>query len=94
MGAQGIATIDAGAIGSNHNEVTYDVTGQTGILAAAQVEGWVTLEATAEHSIDEHRIEDLDVRCGNVVAGTGFTIYLRCRNGRIYGNWKIGWVWN
>lgn len=94
MGAQGTASIDAGAIGAQSNEATLDITGQAGILSGSLVEAWVRLEATAEHSADEHRVEELEVRAGNIVAGTGFTIYLRCRNGPLYGNWTIAWVWN
>lgn len=74
MGAQGKTTVDFGAFpGSSDTTVT--VTGQTGILTTSLVEAWIRPEATADHSADEHVFETLRVMAGNIVAGTGFTIY-------------------
>lgn len=74
MGAQGTATIDFGAFpGSSDASVV--VTGQAGIVSGSLVEAWVRLVATADHSADEHMLETFNVFAGNIVAGTGFTIY-------------------
>ena len=74
MGAQGTATLDFGAFpGASDASVT--VTGQSGILAGSLVEAWIVPVATAEHTADEHLLETLHVVAGNIVAGTGFTIY-------------------
>lgn len=74
MGAQGQTTVDFGAFpGSSDTSVT--VTGQAGILVGSLVEAWIRPEATADHSADEHVFETIRVVAGNVVAGTGFTIY-------------------
>lgn len=74
MGAQGTTTIDFGAFpGASDASVT--VTGQAGITAGSLVEAWLFPAATADHSADEHVVETLKVLAGNVVAGTGFTIY-------------------
>ena len=53
------------------------VTGQTGILSGSIVSAWIRPATTAKHSIDEHIMaaDMLAVIAGNIVAGTGFTIY-------------------
>ena len=74
MGAQGTTTIDFGAFpGGSDASVT--VTGQASILSGSLVEAWLFPAATADHSADEHVVESIKVMAGNVVAGTGFTIY-------------------
>lgn len=74
MGAQGTTTINFGAFpGSSDASVT--VTGQASIAGASLVEAWVYPVATADHTADEHLVETIKVVAGNVVAGTGFTIY-------------------
>lgn len=94
MGASGQVTIGAGAIGTQTNEVVVSVTGQTGILAASsEVDAWIIAKATADHSADEHRVEQLKADAYNIVDNTGFDISLRCENGRLYGDWNIGWAW-
>lgn len=74
MGAQGTTTIDFGAF-PGKSDTSVAVTGQTGIAADSLVEAWIRLEATADHSANEHMVETLKVTAGNIVAGTGFTIY-------------------
>lgn len=56
-------------------EASAVVTGQTGIVGTSKV--FVTLAArtTVDHSEDEHRVEQVAVMAGSIVAGTGFTIY-------------------
>ena len=74
MGAQGTATLNFGAFpGSQEAKVV--ITGQTGILAGSLASAWVLPATTADHSIDEHLVDPIRVTVGNVVAGTGFTIY-------------------
>ena len=70
-----------------------DVTGQASITATSKVEAWVRLSVTAEHSVDEVRVEALKITVGSIVAGTGFTVYGEVLNGRTYGNYTIDWVW-
>lgn len=74
MGAQGTTTIDFGAF-PGKSDASVAVTGQTSILSGSLVEAWLFPSATADHSADEHMIETMRVSAGNVVAGTGFTIY-------------------
>lgn len=74
MGAQGIVSIDFGAF-PGKSDAAVVVTGQTSIVAGSLVEAWIRPEATADHTADEHMVESLKVIAGNIVAGTGFTIY-------------------
>jgi hypothetical protein len=79
MGTQGTAIVDFGAFpGSSDTSVV--ITGQGSILAGSLAEAWIFPTATADHSADEHMYDTLEVRAGNVVAGTGFTIYAYCEN--------------
>lgn len=91
--AIGTATLNFGTFpGSTDTSVT--VTGQTTILADSAVEAYIRPVATATHSADEHFAESIQVMAGNVVAGTGFTIYGRTTDKtRLYGTFNVGWVW-
>ena len=62
-------------------EASVAVTGQAGIVGGSLVEAWVFPTATADHSADEHLIDPPRVIAGNVVAGTGFTIYAYAQPG-------------
>lgn len=89
----GVAVLDFGSF-PGVTDATVAVTGQATIAGGAPVEAWVAPAATVEHTADEHWAEALTVYAGNVVAGTGFTIYGRTYNStRLYGRWNIGWVW-
>jgi hypothetical protein len=74
MGAQGTTTLDFGAF-PGKSDASVAVTGQASIVSGSLVEAWIRPEATADHSADEHMVETLRVVAGNIVAGTGFTIY-------------------
>lgn len=89
----GNATVSFGAAPTWRTDASVTITGQTGILVTSYVEAWIRLEATADHSVDEHRVEPLKVTAGNIVAGTGFTIYMDAGNYGVYGDWKVNWVW-
>lgn len=73
-GAAGTTTINFGAFPGG-SDATATVTGQTGILSGSVVQAWIVAQDTADHTADEHRVETISVTCGNIVAGTGFTIY-------------------
>jgi hypothetical protein len=74
MAGQGTALLDFGAF-PGASDASVAVTGQAGILAGSLVEAWLFPAATADHTADEHWVETIEVMAGNVVAGTGFTIY-------------------
>lgn len=63
-----------------------------GILAGSSVVAELCPAQTADHTADEHWVEDLDIRSGNIVAGTGFTIYAHARNGYLYGAYNVSWI--
>ena len=74
MGAQGQNTIDFGAF-PGKSDSSVNVTGQALIVSGSLVEAWIRPEATADHTADEHMLETINIFAGNIVAGTGFTIY-------------------
>lgn len=69
----GTSIVDFGSSGAPM--ATLVVTGQTAILAGSLVYCWVKPEATVDHTIGEHIVEDIKVAAADIVAGTGFTIY-------------------
>jgi len=74
MGASGTAIVNFGGFpGSSDTSVL--VTGQGGIQAGSLVEAWLVPTGTSEHSSDEHVMVGPSVIAGNIVPGTGFTIY-------------------
>jgi hypothetical protein len=99
MSASGTTAIDFGSYPGAHS-ATVDVTGQTGFTTANQVEAWVQPVATATHSVDEHRIEEIQVDGVYQADGT-IRIYgehngsgSRDGNGhKLYGTFTVGWVW-
>lgn len=70
----GSTTIDFGAF-PGKSDTSVAVTGQTAIVAGSTVDAWLRPETTADHPADEHLVETISVRAGNIVAATGFTIY-------------------
>jgi hypothetical protein len=75
MGASGTTTLNFGAF-PGASDTSVAVTGQASIIAGSLVEAWISPAAdTADHSVDEQRVEQIKVNAGNIVAGTGFTIY-------------------
>ena len=103
MSATGTATLDFGAF-PGAGDCNVAVSGQTAIQSGALVEAWLLPTATSDHSADEHVLANdvISVIAGNVVAGTGFTIYgLNAATTEpvlgdspvIYGQWIVGWAW-
>ncbi len=74
-GGAGHAEVDFGAL-PGKLDASVAVTGQAGILAGSVVKAWIRLLDTPEHTADEHMIAPLKVFAGNIVPGTGFTIYV------------------
>ena len=70
----GKTTVNFGAFPGT-TDASVAVTGQASILAGSVVQAWLLPQATADHSADEHLFEPIKVFAGNIVAGTGFTIY-------------------
>lgn len=92
LGGAGVTVVNFGALpGATDTSAT--IIGQSDIVAGSVVQAWLVATATADHSEDEHRIEEIDVCAGSVVAGTGFTIYAKTRNRRLYGQYSVAWRW-
>lgn len=93
MSTQGHTTVDFGAF-PGRAEAQATIAGQAGILTTSDAEAWIRCEDSANHSADEHDIEDFEVVAKSIVAATGFNITARPRIGRCYGLYNVSWVWN
>jgi hypothetical protein len=89
--ARGRVVIDFGAGAADARVV---VTGQSGVTAQSVVVAQVLYEASADHSADEHFVEEMEVRAGAIVPGVGFTILARTRNRELFGRYNVGWTWS
>lgn len=72
------------------------VTGQAGILSTSTVIARRIIAPSADHTADEHLVEDLDVDAGLIVPGVGFTIIGRPGRfaGRLFGIFNVAWQWS
>ena len=93
---QGTATLTFGTAASRDIYAESVVTGQAGILSTSKVEAYFMDDSTSDHSADEHVMASgvIDLVCGAVVAGTGFTIYGIAREKYgVVGGFTVRWVW-
>jgi len=89
--ATGTATLDFTSSGSQLAQV--NVTGQAGILSGSNIEAFLQAnDSTADNTAFAHQVVPLRVRCGNVVAGTGFTIY-GVSDWSLFKTYLVRWVW-
>ncbi len=91
MATTGTATLDFTSGGLY--EASVAVTGQTGIGTNSYVEAWIRLVSTAANTADDARVETLKITAGNIIAGTGFTIYGEVEQGKAHNTYTINWVW-
>jgi hypothetical protein len=73
------------------------VTGQTGIVSGSHVEAFFQhSDSTASNTTDDHEQASSCCRlsCGDIVAGTGFTITAVPLAGQMSGTFTVRWVWN
>lgn len=89
----GTAVVNFGAFPGT-TDASIAVTGQTNIVSGSFVDVRKRLVATADHSIDEHFVEEWDVEVGNIVSSVGFTVYARTRNKPLYGQWNVAFSWS
>lgn len=93
---QGTATLTFGTAASRDIYAESVVTGQAAILSTSKVEAYFMADTTSDHSADEHILAAsmMDLVCGAVVAGTGFTIYAWAREKQgLVGGWSVRWIW-
>ncbi len=91
MSATGTAILDYGSTPGTNNVSTV-ITGQAAIASNSYVEAWIMAEPTATHNAYEHRLVPIKLVCGDIVAGTGFTIYATTE-WRLDGTFNVRWVW-
>ena len=99
--ASGTTSVDFGAF-PGKSDTSVAVTGQAAIVAGSIIGAWIRPVATADHTADEHLVETISITAGNIVAGTGFTIYATNTNQvadpkaspRLYGLWTVAWAWS
>ena len=89
----GTAEIDFGAWPGS-NEASVAVTGQTAIAVGSNIAAVVSRESTADHTVGDATYAALLVglSVGNIVAGTGFTIYARSLE-KMQGKFAVRWLW-
>jgi hypothetical protein len=91
----GVAIVDFGAF-PGASDTSLAVTGLPAITANGAVVASITPKASTDHSADEHWAETIGVSAGNIVAGTGFTIYAKntgVGDTRLYGKWNVAYNW-
>lgn len=81
------ATVDFGA---GADLATTVVTGQTWVTAASVVTATLGA-ATADHDTEDGPIEQIELAVGDIVAGTGFTVYAHAPEGT-HGQYTINCV--
>jgi hypothetical protein len=89
----GTSTVSFGV--TETNEAQLVVTGQTGILAGSKVIASIGTTATTDYTADDHKYLGsigVSVTAGDVVAATGFTIYVRSYQ-KLTGDISINWVY-
>jgi hypothetical protein len=69
------------------------VTGQADIAADSFLMAQVVAIETDDHTADEHWVDPPIVVAGEIVEGTGFTIYAQAREDNLYGKYSISWMW-
>jgi hypothetical protein len=95
FGGSGSTTVDFGAFPGGPS-ASVAVTGQSTISATSQPRASVRAADSADHLADEHVVEPIRLTCGNIVPGTGFTIYAVADSPHsfLYGVWNVDWSWN
>lgn len=91
VSGQGLTTIDFGAFPGS-GDASVSITSLPGIAAGAKVTAAIFVADSADHTADEHAIDGPTIVAGNVVAGTGFTIYGRS-DSDTDGVWNVSYQW-
>lgn len=89
---QGTATLNFGGVpGSIIASVA--VTGQAGILSGSFITAEIRADdSTADNTAMVHQVAPIKISCGNIVPGTGFTIYAMS-SWNITNTIKVRWAW-
>ena len=95
VGGEGVAVVNFGAFPGS-SDASIAVTGLTGIASGSNIVANLVAVATSDHPADEHVVETISVIPGNIVAGTGFTIYAAntgAGDTLLYGQWTVAFHW-
>jgi len=87
-GATGSVQLDFGSTPTDFASLAVT---DTGVATGSQLSAWLVATPTADHSADEHVVENLKVMAGNIASGTGFTIYGLATLGRVSGKFSVQW---
>lgn len=74
-------------------ETTVVITGQSWVAADSEIHAYVMATSTASNGTDDHLQAGVFMRfvVGDLVVGTGFTIYAYVINGYVTGDFTICW---
>lgn len=91
----GTAVLDFGTV-PGANTTSVNVIGQTNILLTSTVHVFLMSDTTVSgatgHNVEEHKLVPLRLSAGNIVAGTGFTIYADT-DWRLTSTFQVRWSW-
>ena len=87
-GASGVAVVDFGSTGASDASVAV---ADTSVTSNSVILATVLAKASADHTADEHLVEELEVMGGGINAGVGFNIYARTRNVALRGTWNVAY---
>jgi hypothetical protein len=90
-GNVGTALLDFGLTGKTETSVSVAA---PSILSTSIVLVSLVAKDSADHSADEHLVEEIEVMPGAVTAGVGFTIVGRTGNFPLRGAWNVNWYWS
>jgi hypothetical protein len=87
----GTAVVDFGSIPSTEASVV--VTGQAGVSLSSTIDAFVQGSTTADNTALDHRFAAISFKllADDIVAGTGFTIYVTALAGLATGTFNIKW---
>jgi hypothetical protein len=94
MATVGTATLNFGSFPGS-NEASVAVTGQGTITTGSVAEAYFMADSTSDHTASDHAYAPtfIELTCGALVNGTGFTIYGRSAE-KMQGTFQVRWVWS
>lgn len=73
------------------------VVGQTNILSNSIVQAFLmastTVSGSVGHNAEEHKLVPINLTCGNIIPGVGFSIYADSE-WRLDSTFLVAWLWN
>lgn len=85
---RGVVTVNCG-VGSDQAQMT--VAAPT-VTATSLILLNVSSAGTADHSLDEHLVEDYTVAAANIIDGVGFDVVMTAKGSGLDGNYAFSWA--